>query len=267
MFGKTKKLKQTISELQFMLSEKNKELEQLKKSVSIQNVLPTGYKLEGNNNKIIIVENGHERELKKDEKIPGLNLIINGNNNYVKIKLPLEAINSSIEIGNDNVHVEIGPSRHFVDVFIHCSFSDGQKCVIGPHTTISGANIILDECSSCFIGEDCKLSNSIRIWGSDGHAIMDKDTKEFLNKPSHPVIIGNKCWIGEAVRIQKGAIIPDNTIVGAGSIVTKKFTEENTIIAGNPAKIIKQNVIWSRHSIYSLTVQNPSVYEEIKRDS
>ena len=111
------------------------------------------------------------------------------------------------------------------------------------------------------------MSNSIRIWGSDGHAIMDKDTKEFLNKPSHPVIIGNKCWIGEAVRIQKRAIIPDNTIVGAGSIVTKKFTEENTIIAGNPAKIIKQNVIWSRHSIYSLTVQNPSVYEEIKRDS
>lgn len=234
MFGKTQKLKNKISELKLQLELAQKELDKFKTP---------------------------------QPPLPALNLIINGNNNYVKIKLPLEAINSSIEIGNDNVHVEIGPSRHFVDVFIRCSFSDGQKCVIGPHTTISGANIILDECSSCFIGEDCKLSNSIRIWGSDGHAIMDKDTKEFLNKPSHPVIIGNKCWIGEAVRIQKGAIIPDNTIVGAGSIVTKKFTEENTIIAGNPAKIIKQNVIWSRHSIYSLTVQNPSVYEEIKRDS
>lgn len=75
MFGKTKKLKQTISELQFMLSEKNKELEQLKKSVSIQNVLPTGYKLEGNNNKIIIVENGHERELKRMRKFPDCEFI------------------------------------------------------------------------------------------------------------------------------------------------------------------------------------------------
>lgn len=263
MFGKTKKLKNKISELKLQLELAQKELDKFK---TPQPPLPA-YEIDGEQNKIIIEENGLERELGAQEKIPGLNLIINGNNNYVKIKLPLEAINSSIEIGNDNVHVEIGPSRHFVDVFIRCSFSDGQKCVIGPHTTISGANIILDECSSCFIGEDCKLSNSIRIWGSDGHAIMDKDTKEFLNKPSHPVIIGNKCWIGEAVRIQKRAIIPDNTIVGAGSIVTKKFTEENTIIAGNPAKIIKQNVIWSRHSIYSLTVQNPSVYEEIKRDS
>lgn len=263
MFGKTKKLKNKISELKLQLELAQKELDKFK---TPQPPL-SAYEIYGEQNKIIIEENGLERELGAQEKIPGLNLIINGNNNYVKIKLPLEAINSSIEIGNDNVHVEIGPSRHFVDVFIRCSFSDGQKCVIGPHTTISGANIILDECSSCFIGEDCKLSNSIRIWGSDGHAIMDKDTKEFLNKPSHPVIIGNKCWIGEAVRIQKGAIIPDNTIVGAGSIVTKKFTEENTIIAGNPAKIIKQNVIWSRHSIYSLTVQNPSVYEEIKRDS
>lgn len=263
MFGKTKKLKNKISELKLQLELAQKELDKFKTS---QPPLPT-YEIYGEQNKIIIEENGIERELGAQEKIPGLNLIINGNNNYVKIKLPLEAINSAIEIGNDNVHVEIGPSRHFVDVFIRCSFSDGQKCVIGPHTTISGANIILDECSSCFIGEDCKLSNSIRIWGSDGHAIMDKDTKEFLNKPTHPVIIGNKCWIGEAVRIQKGAIIPDNTIVGAGSIVTKKFTEENTIIAGSPAKIIKQNVIWSRHSIYSLTVQNPSVYEEIKRDS
>ena len=58
---------------------------------------------------------------------------------------------------------------------------------------------------------------------------MDKDTKEFLNKPSHPVIIGNKCWIGEAVRIQKGAIIPDNTIVGAGSIVTKNLQKKTLL--------------------------------------
>ena len=44
----------------------------------------------------------------------------------------------------------------------------------------------------------------------------------------------------------KGAKIPNNCIVGANSLVNKEFFEENCLIAGTPAKIIKKGVNWSR---------------------
>ena len=53
------------------------------------------------------------------------------------------------------------------------------------------------------------------------------------------VIIGAKCWIGMNSIILPGVKLGDHTIVGAGSIVTKSFSNGNMIIAGNPAKVIK----------------------------
>lgn len=56
-----------------------------------------------------------------------------------------------------------------------------------------------------------------------------------------PVVIGKNCWIGMNSIILPGVILGDNTIVGAGSVVTKSFEDGAVIIAGNPAKIIRKN--------------------------
>ena len=53
------------------------------------------------------------------------------------------------------------------------------------------------------------------------------------------VIIGEKCWIGMNSIILPGVKLANHIIVGAGSVVTKSFNEENIIIAGNPAKKIR----------------------------
>ncbi len=81
---------------------------------------------------------------------------------------------------------------------------------------------------------------------SDGHSIYNPDTGELLNKPKSGINIGNHVWVGTDVFILKDVSIADNTVVGAGSIVTKAFTDKNVILAGTPAKIIKTNVNWSR---------------------
>lgn len=52
------------------------------------------------------------------------------------------------------------------------------------------------------------------------------------------IIIGNNCFIGQNALILPGVVLANNTIVAAGSVVTKSFTEDGKIIGGNPAKII-----------------------------
>ncbi len=60
----------------------------------------------------------------------------------------------------------------------------------------------------------------------------------------HNIFIGENCYIGSAVRFAPGSSIGKNSLIGLGSIVTKKFTKENVIIAGQPAKIIREDYNW-----------------------
>jgi len=57
-----------------------------------------------------------------------------------------------------------------------------------------------------------------------------------------PIKIGNNCWIGENVVILPGVTIGNNSIIGAGAIVTKDVPE-NSVFAGNPAKNLKRESI------------------------
>lgn len=65
------------------------------------------------------------------------------------------------------------------------------------------------------------------------------DIKNFERHICKPVVLGNNVWIGSNVVILPGVSIGDNVIIAAGSIVTKSFFENNIILAGNPAKVIK----------------------------
>ena len=56
-----------------------------------------------------------------------------------------------------------------------------------------------------------------------------------------PVNIGKNCFIGVGALIMPGVSIGDETVVGAGAVVTKSFPS-NCIVAGNPARIIRENV-------------------------
>ena len=60
-----------------------------------------------------------------------------------------------------------------------------------------------------------------------------------IHLASPPIIIGKHCWIGTGAVILPGVQLGDRTVVGAGAIVTKSFTEGHCIVAGNPAKIIR----------------------------
>jgi len=96
------------------------------------------------------------------------------------------------------------------------------------------------------VGKDCMFSADILIrTGEVPHLIFNRDTGEYLDTNSH-IRIGNHCWVGEGVTILKNASIARHSIVGAKSVLTKSFTTEHALIAGNPAKIRKENISWAR---------------------
>lgn len=84
------------------------------------------------------------------------------------------------------------------------------------------------------IGKNFLFAPGVKIISSNhDFSVREKTVK------SKPIIIGSDVWIGANVVILPGVEIADGTIIGAGSIVTKSFTQKKTVIAGNPAKIIK----------------------------
>ena len=122
--------------------------------------------------------------------------------------------------------------------------TNNSRCVIGDG--FGGGNIeiiLLENNSSCHIGSNCMFSDNILVRLSDTHSVLDLDGN-LLNYGGN-VEIGNAVWCGREVRILKNVSIGDNSIIGASSVVTKRFDESNIAIGGNPAKIIKRGVKWS----------------------
>jgi len=119
------------------------------------------------------------------------------------------------------------------------------KIKIGKNSGLSGASIIAVD--SITIGENVGIGANCYVYDSDFHAInsklrkMQKGIQDLRKAKYSPIKIGNDVFIGLGVSILKGVTIGSEAAVGAGSIVTKDI-KRKTIVAGNPAKFIKNIV-------------------------
>jgi maltose O-acetyltransferase len=160
----------------------------------------------------------------KKKNIHAHNLIQEFNNANVEDDLKKEEIikklfgsvgdNPSIE---HNFHCDLGYNIH-----VGNSFYTGYNCTILDMAEVR-------------IGDNCMIGPNVGIYTA-GHSIEPKGR----NKSGYaiPIIIGNDVWIGGSCVILAGVTIGDNSVVAAGSVVTKDVPA-NVIVAGNPAKILK----------------------------
>ena len=132
---------------------------------------------------------------------------------------------------------------------LHIVSSTAKDCSveIGRNFSCGDCLIQVAEGNSVNIGSNCMFAGGIEIRNSDFHAIYNNLTKELLNRGSD-VIIEEHVWVAFGVKILKGVKVSRDSVVGAGSVVTKKFNASNVIIAGNPARIIKTDINWTRTS-------------------
>lgn len=134
-----------------------------------------------------------------------------------------------------------------MDVHGHFDMYEGAAIVIcdGGHLEVgnnSYMNMSLIQCANHItIGDNCAIAGDVLIQDTDFHPVLDENGNE---KPvSKPIHIGNHVWICANAIVLKGVTIGDGAIVAAGAVVTKDVPA-GCVVAGNPAKVVKENVIW-----------------------
>lgn len=109
---------------------------------------------------------------------------------------------------------------------------------IGENTGISGG--VICAAVSVEIGSECLLGADVQIFDNDFHKI-EPENRRFNSSPNNvkcaPVIIEDNVFVGAGSKIMKGVRVGENSVIGAGAVVTKDIPR-NSIAAGNPAKII-----------------------------
>jgi acetyltransferase-like isoleucine patch superfamily enzyme len=131
----------------------------------------------------------------------------------------------------------IGINREAYWPMHHSSIVSYPKNVYAGIDTCPGYNpgCYIHAVNKIYIGDYTQIAPNVGLM-SGNHDLHD------LRKqlPGKPITIGRYCWIGMNVVILPEVELGDFTIVGAGAIVTKSFHEGYCVIAGNPAKIIRE---------------------------
>ena len=201
--------------------------------------------------------------LPKFLKIKGLDISIQGDNNHITIGHPNKSFKDcKFIIRANNATYDIGDVNFMHKATIVSAWGNNQQFYFGDNSDCNELSVFLmEENTSVVIGKDTIMSTGITIRPTDIHTIIDIESEEVINKTKHPVIIGEHCWISQGVTFLKGARIPNNTIVGAQSLVTKEFTTEDTIIAGVPAKQIRKGVRWDLATPFAYSTNKGNLNE------
>lgn len=124
----------------------------------------------------------------------------------------------------------------------NCWIESPFNCDFGYNITVgdnfyTNTNCCILDCARVTIGNNVWIGPNVGIY-TPNHAFDSKERSDGYEK-SLPVVIGDNVWIGGGVNIIGGVRIGGNSIIGAGSVVTKDIPA-GVIVAGNPAKIIRE---------------------------
>ena len=127
----------------------------------------------------------------------------------------------------------------------------GEDCYIEPpfHANWGGKHVHFGKCvyanfnftavddTHIYVGDYTMFGPNV-ILATAGHPILPKLRQEAYQY-NMPVHIGKNCWLGAGVIVFPGVTIGDNTVIGAGSVVTKDIPS-NVVAVGNPCRVLRE---------------------------
>lgn len=166
------------------------------------------------------------------------------------------SIGKNVKIGKSIIYckkVTIGDNVYIANKnVINCN-----ELVIGFNTSIHSGNTIQGS-ANFSIGNNSRIINNhyFDLWNNielgDNTWVAGKNSQFWTHGSIHTkkgtkdlsIKINNDVYIGSSALFSPGVIIESVNLIGLGSVVSGVFLESNTIIAGNQAKVIKQNIDW-----------------------
>lgn len=178
--------------------------------------------------------------IEKPKRRKNFVIYVSGNNNIIDIDEKCILENTQITIIGDNNHLIIDSTARFLGP---CKIlMQGNSILhIGKNAGIRGVEFLLSN-ANISIGELCMFSYGIILRNHDSHKVLDLESNQVVNPPSD-INIGKHVWIGQNSTILKGVTIGNDSIIAMGAVVTKSC-ESNSIMAGNPAKVVKLGINW-----------------------
>ena len=135
----------------------------------------------------------------------------------------------AIEIG-DRLLVEARMARCSLNVH------DGGRLLIGSSVYLN-YGVAISAHQLVVIGDGCRIGQDCLILDCDFHDLRPS-RRTTSHGESRPIAIGANVWLGARVIVLKGVSIGANTVVAAGSVVTRSLPE-NVLAAGNPVRVIR----------------------------
>jgi len=112
----------------------------------------------------------------------------------------------------------------------------GYNIVLGENF-YANHNLVILDCATVAFGDNVFIGPNCSFYTA-GHPVGVKERNEGLEY-ARPITVGNNVWLGGNVVVLPGVSIGNNSIIGAGSVVTKDIPD-NVIAVGNPCKVIRK---------------------------
>ncbi|MGN1077145.1 MAG: sugar O-acetyltransferase [Candidatus Gallimonas sp.] len=128
---------------------------------------------------------------------------------------------------------EIGEGCYLEPPF-HANFG-GKHCHFG-NRVYANFNLTLVDDTHIYVGDNTMFGPNVTV-ATAGHPILPELRKKGYQY-NMPVRIGKNCWLGAGVIVLPGITVGDNSVIGAGSVVTKDIPP-NVVAVGNPCKILR----------------------------
>jgi len=123
----------------------------------------------------------------------------------------------------------------WIEAPFHCDY--GTQISLGERVFVNMGCIFLDP-APIVLGDDVQLGPGVQLLTAD-HP-RDAEERAALLESAQPITIGARAWLGGGVIVLPGVEIGSDTIIGAGSVVTRSV-ESGVTAAGNPCRVISRS--------------------------
>ncbi len=121
----------------------------------------------------------------------------------------------------------------------------GGFVYIGPQVRSAGQlNLNCRNYGSIILEADILISNGVKLMTDDCHAILSINERKRLNPYGGAILVKQHVWIGVQATIMGNSIIRKDCVVGERAFVRNIHTNMNSIVAGVPAKVVKEGITW-----------------------